>query len=167
MKLNHKEDEYQKICGDYEVRINTLEDEKNHTEEKVNELIDIVKQQSKELGEFHVRSQVSEKEKKNILRNFEILEKDYQNCSITNEELKSQFSVISDFLKKINETESNMNKIHNELIFERENNNRLKEELASLISDIDKLKAKYSGENSPEYLRQVLESKDDEINNIK
>ena len=102
-----------------------------------------------------------------MCRNIERLQNDYNNCYSSNEELKSQFSVISDFRRKINETESNYNKIHLELQFECEKNRKLTEENENLMKEIERLNSIYSGENSPDYLRSSLKSKDNEIINLK
>ena len=107
------------------------------------------------------------KENKNLLRNLEILEKDNENRCKINEELKSQFNVVNKFRQQINEAESELNKLHNELQFEREKFSNLKEENQNLTSEIEQLKNKFSGENSPHYLRQVIESKNEDINNLK
>lgn len=128
VKLNSKESDYNKLCDDYEMRINNLEEEKVKTEEKVNELIDIVKQQSKELSDFYVQSQLSEKEKKVLQKNFNQVQNEYENCYNANKELKAQFSVINEFKRKINETEVHMNQLHDELLVEREKNNNLEVE---------------------------------------
>ena len=48
-KVNIKEDEYRKIKQDYDLELAELSEEKIKMEEKMAQLIDIVKQQSKEL----------------------------------------------------------------------------------------------------------------------
>ena len=167
LKLKQREEEYKKICADYEERVCNVEEEKNRTNEKINELIDIVKQQSKELSDFYVQCQLYEKEKKNLLRNLESLQKDYENCCSSNNELKSQFSVFSDFRKKINEAEISMKKINSDLQVEHEKNMKLIEEKDNLINEIERFKSRLSGENSPDYLKQIILSKDNEIMNLK
>lgn len=167
LKLNNKEEEFVRVCDESDNKIRFLEEDKTKTEEKVNELIDIVKQQSKELSELYVQCQVFEKEKKTMIKNFSSLEKEYENCCRANDELKSQFSIISEFKKKINETEEKMNLLHRELQSEREKNNDLTNEIDQMSVEFDRFKARFSGENSPDFLRQTIESKENEIFNLK
>jgi len=167
VKLNNKEEEFVRVCEDSENKIRFLEEDKAKTEEKVNELIDIVKQQSKELSELYVQCQMFEKEKKTMIKNFSTLEKEYENCCRANDELKSQFSIISEFKKKINETEEKMNLLHRELQSERDKNNDLTNEIDQMSLEFDRFKARFSGENSPDFLRQTIESKENEIFNLK
>jgi len=167
LKLNNKEEEFVRVCEESDNKIRFLEEDKAKTEEKVNELIDIVKQQSKELSELYVKCQVFEKEKKTMIKNFSSLEKEYEGCCRANNELKSQFSIISEFKKKINETEEKMNLLHRELQSEREKNNDLTNEIDQMSVEYDRFKARFSGENSPEFLRQTIESKENEIFNLK
>jgi len=167
VKLNNKEEEFVRVCEDSENKIRFLEEDKAKTEEKVNELIDIVKQQSKELSELYVQCQMFEKEKKTMIKNFSTLEKEYENCCRANDELKSQFSIISEFKKKINETEEKMNLLQRELLSERDKNNDLTNEIDQMSLEFDRFKARFSGENSPDFLRQTIESKENEIFNLK
>lgn len=125
MKLNIKEEDYKKLHNEYENKLGVLEDDKYKTEEKVNELIDIVKQQSKELSDFSVQLQIVEKEKKLLQKNIEKMKGEYEDLCNANIELKQQLSVINELKRKITETDQVTTNLQREVEAERITNSNL------------------------------------------
>lgn len=167
VKLNSKEEEFLRTCNDYDGKIKSLEEDKVKTEEKVAEMIDIIKQQSKELSDFYVQFQLFDKEKKTLQKTNANIAKELEECIKANDELKSQFSVISDFRQKIIECDQNMDALHKQLYCEKEKLREEQEKNENLLVELERLKSRLSGENSPDYLRQVIDGKDNEISNLK
>jgi hypothetical protein len=119
MKMSLREEEYKKIQIEYENKFSLMEEDKYKTEEKVNELIDIVKQQSKELSDFSVQIQINEKEKKLLQKNIEKMKGDQEELHKTNFDLKQQLNIISELKKRINETDQVTLNLEKELEAER------------------------------------------------
>ncbi len=119
MKMSLREEEYKKIQMEYENKFSLMEEDKYKTEEKVNELIDIVKQQSKELSDFSVQIQINEKEKKLLQKNIEKMKGDQEELYKANFDLKQQLNIISELKKRINETDQVTLNLEKELEAER------------------------------------------------
>jgi chromosome segregation ATPase len=125
MKLSMREEDYKKLHNEYENKLGSLEDDKYRTEEKVSELIDIVKQQSKELSDFSVQIQIVEKEKKLLQKNIEKMKSDYEELCKANIDLKQHLNVINDLKRKINETDQVTTNLQREVEAERMTNSNL------------------------------------------
>lgn len=91
----------------------------------MNELIDIVKQQSRELSDFSVQTQIFDKEKKMLQKNIEKIKLDYEDSCKSNIELKQQLNMINELKKQINDTDQVTSNLQRELENERITNTNL------------------------------------------
>ena len=119
MKMSMREEEYKKLQMEFETKYSLMEEDKYKTEEKVNELIDIVKQQSKELSDFSVQIQINEKEKKLLQKNIEKMKGELEEMYKANFDLKQQLNMINELKKRINETDQVTLNLQKELEAER------------------------------------------------
>ena len=166
LKLNLKEEEYKKFKEDNERRVSDTEREKAHLEEKLSQLIDIVKQYSKELSEYHLHIHTLENEKLAVQKANNRLADEIDELRRQNNEFKYDLSNLKDLKSKLIETESLINglesRVENEII-KNENLSRTNLELNEVYSQF---KEKHSGQNSLENLKGIIHKLTSEIESL-
>ena len=166
-KLNIKEDEFRNLQQDYSLELGELTDEKQKLEEKMSQLIDIVKQQSKELTDNNTEFQIVDKERKQFKKTNHKYKLELEELSSTLAEMKNEINILSDTRVMLVEKERiNVDlesRLENE-VFRSQNYQKVNNELSEKLTHY---KIKYSGENSLENLTSLIQVQKDEIENLK
>ena len=166
-KLNIKEDEFRNLQQDYNLELGELTDEKQKLEEKMSQLIDIVKQQSKELTDNNTEFQIVDKERKQFKKTNHKYKLELEELSSTLAEMKNEINILSDTRVMLVEKERiNVDlesRLENE-VFRSQNYQKVNNELSEKLTHY---KIKYSGENSLENLTSLIQVQKDEIENLK
>jgi len=167
IKFSQKEEELRKFRDEYEYKYSECSKEKANIEEKLNQLITIVKQYSTELAELNNQVQFLENERRSLIKGNNKFKDEIEECYVKNKELSEQLGELKIVKKKLFEAENYLNDL--EISFEKE---KAKNESLSIFNQelnekLNKIIERYSGENSLENLRSVIEGKENEIFNLK
>jgi chromosome segregation ATPase len=165
LKLGLKEEEYRKIKDDQEIKISDLIREKSLLEEKLNQLIDIVKQYSKELSEYSVQVQALETEKRSLQKVNSRMNEEIEDSSKLNMELQNDLNNLKKLHTNLVEAENVINNLQNIYDNEKMKNENLIRTNEDLNKKLQYLKEKHSGENSLENLRMTISNLEKELSN--
>lgn len=159
-------DELTKLRSNLENKTNEAENIIKTYEEKILELVDLIKSQNNELNDFASRSNFMEKENKNLKEKFKVYEDEIdtlnQNLEGMNNNLHNQNLIIENMKKN----EQYLLNLELQLNQERELNKQLTEEVNEISESFKNLKVKYSGENSLESLHSQIKNREEEIMNL-
>ena len=137
------------------------------TENKMKELNELLKARDVELNnKCATIEEMKEKEVK-LCQKLEQYKVHFENLNKCIQELKDENKVIEELSRKIRELNAKLDKISNDLEQERKNNEQLKLIKNELENEIEEMKTQYSGNNSPEYLRQQITQHKEYIEEMK
>ncbi len=167
IKFNQKDEELKKFRDEYELKYSECFKEKNHIEEKMSQLITIVKQYSNELADLNNQVQYLENERRNLLKGNKNFKDEIEECYIKNKELSEQLVELKIVKNKLLEAENYLNDLENSFDKEKAKNENLNRINQELNEKLNKIIDRYSGENSIENLKGIIDSKENEIYNLK
>ena len=162
LRLNMKEEEWKKIREALDLKVKESNKEKILLEEKLSQLIEIVKQYSKELSEYNVQIQSLETEKRSITKLNNRLHNELEESNKKIKELENALENMKEVKEKLFEAESAIKNFKNVIQSERNKNDHLSRNNSDLSDKIQQIKEKYSGENSLENLKNTIQASQNE-----
>lgn len=166
-KFSQKEDELKKFKGENEQRNSECLKEKEHLEEKLSQLITIVKQYSIEVADLNNQVQFLENERRTLTKANTKFKDEIEECYLKNKELSEQLVELKIVKNKLLEAENYLSDLENLFEKEKNKNENLNKINIEINDKLDHILDKYSGENSLDNLKSLIESKDNEIVNLK
>lgn len=174
LRLNAQEDENKKNKIDYENKINLLQKDKKAIEAKTAQLVEIIKQYSKELSDYSIHIESIEAEKKSLNSlNRKLNEKNDENMKII-QKYKIEIEKINNLFKENQDLRQNLSAIQNDFEEERINNEKFQKEikkdemkimeLTSKCAEYSSLQKSYN-ELSNDYITLKSDYNQLEINN--
>jgi len=167
IQYNQKDEEFKKSREEFGLKFSENTKEKTHIEEKLAQLITIVKQYSNELADLNNHILYLENENKSLVKGNNKFKQEIEECYRKNKELLDDLAELKIVKKKLLEAENYLNDLEESLTNEKARNESLSKQNSDLNEKLNKVLEKYSGENSLENLRGVIESKQNEIFNLK
>jgi len=163
LKLDKKDEEIKRLNEDLEQN----EKGKKKVEEKMKELIGIIKQQAKELTDLEQQSQLLDKDRKSLIQSESqhLLEVEKWKGKFI--DLKDKVKETNELRLKMQENESVIKEMNSIIEVERTKNNKLLALNKEINNEFNALIQKYSGENSLENLQQEISVLKKENNNLK
>jgi len=167
MKFTQKDEDFKKYKEENEAKNVESAKEKMHIEEKMSQLITIVKQYSNELADLNNQVGFLENERRSLSKSNGKFKDEIEECYMKNKELSEQLVELRVVKNKLLEAENYLNDLEN--LFEREKarNESLSRGNQELNEKLSKIAERYSGENSLEHLRSVIDGNENEIYNLK
>lgn len=142
LRLNAQEDENKKNKIDYENKINLLQKEKKAIEAKTAQLVEIIKQYSKELSDYSIHIESIEAEKKSLNSLNKMLnEKNDENMK-TIQKYKIEIEKINNLFKENQDLRQNLTTIQTDYEEERCTNEKLQKEIKNNEMQIMELTSK-------------------------
>jgi len=167
MKFNHKDEELRKFKEENEFKTSESTKEKAHLEEKMSQLITIVKQYSNELADLNSQVGYLENERRSLIKANGKFKDEIEECYLKNKELSEQLVELRIVKNKLLEAENYLNDLENLFEKEKARNESLSRANNELNEKLSKIAERYSGENSLENLHAVIDGKENEIYNLK
>jgi chromosome segregation ATPase len=171
VKCNHlkntlMEDEIKLISNEKESILRSEKETKTELDEKIEDLIELLKQQNFELNNQNQKLVRMEKENQNLKFINTSYKKEIDNLLINVKELKTDLDKLKLIENKCIQSENLISDLQNFLNSERSKNTELVNNLNTLNEKFQHFKQKHSGENSPEYLNQIIISNNEEISDL-
>jgi chromosome segregation ATPase len=166
LKLNLKEEEYKKYKDDQDIKFSEISKEKNLLEEKLSQLIDIVKQYSKELSEYNVQIQALETERRSMQKINTKLNEELEENLQKIISLENQINIMKEMKIQLQDAENVIHRLESLIDNEKLKNENLSKNYQEINSKYFILKEKYSGENSLENLKNQITTKINENENL-
>lgn len=167
IKFNQKDEELRKYKDENEYNFTEMSKEKAHLEEKMSQLITIVKQYSNELADLNSQVGYLENERRSLAKANSKFKDEIEECYLKNKELSEQLVELRIVKNKLLEAENYLNDLENSFEKEKARNENLNRTNKDLNDKLNKIAERYSGENSLENLRNVINEKENEIYNLK
>jgi uncharacterized coiled-coil protein SlyX len=165
-RMESREDEFNKVANTKETTVQELTREKLCLEDKLNQVLDIIKQYSKELNElnnkiYHYEAEYKAAQLLNERQNEEI-----EQLINENNNLQKDLMKYKDLHNKVNEAEKLIDELENLLNNEKVKNDKLSKNNQELIDKYQLIKEKLNGENNPENLKNIINERLNEINRL-
>ena len=166
IKFSTKEEELKRYKDELENKYHDSLNEKKNLEDKLSQLIVIVKQYSNETAELNGQLQSLDNERKNLLKLNNNLKEDLEECYNKNKELSEQLSELKIVKNKLIEADNYLNDLEDIVNKERQKNENLNRINLDLAEKLDDIMDRHSGENSLENLRKIIDNRENEIFNL-
>jgi chromosome segregation ATPase len=124
-KVNHKEGDYRMFHQEYEEKLSKYEKDKLQYDEKIHDLLDIIKTQKLEIGEFKIKQKLTDSERKTLNKNIVNLQGSLIEERKINEEFREQLEILNELNRKFDETSKVVQNLQNELEIEKNKNSEL------------------------------------------
>jgi chromosome segregation ATPase len=165
-RMEIKEEEFRKACEEKDLQINKYVHEKTSVEDKLTQVIDIIKQYSKELDElngkvYHYESEYKAAKQINERQNEEI-----EQLIRDNNDLQENIVKYKDISYKVQDAERLIDNLESALKNERVKFDSLSRNNQDLLEKYQLLRDKIAGENNPDNLKLTVDSKVSEINKL-
>lgn len=156
LKSNVKEEEQRKSREDFDIKLEDITREKINIEEKLAQLIDIVKQYSRELSDYNMQVQTLETEKRSLQKLNNHLNEEIGELSRNNQDLYDVVSDLNQIKIQLSDSERIVTNLQGLLDNERNNSSKLTRDLVELREKYQDFRDKHTGENSIENLRSII-----------
>ena len=161
--LEINKNEIDKFENKYEDKELEKENLNKSFENKVRELVELIKSQNDELNNFSIKLNNEEKEKRDLKNTINELEKELDLLNVNLYEMNNNLQNQNNLIENYKKSEKALFNTENELFYKKEKIAKLTEELNNITDAYNSLSNQYSGENSLENLYNLLASKDQQI----
>lgn len=164
--LEINQNDIEKFKKKYEDKEKENKNLKANFDDKVHELVDLIKSQNIELNNFSQKLINEEKENQDLKDSIKELEKELDLLNANLYEMNNNLQNQNNLIENYKNSEKAFYKTENELTYEKEIVEKLTQEHKYISEAYQALRTQYSGENSLENLYNVISSKDQQIFNL-
>jgi chromosome segregation ATPase len=166
LKMELREEEFKSYKEECELKLKEASNEKRVLEDKINQMIDIVKQYSREIGEYNQKAKQQESDYRALQQVNERQCDEIDELMRSNRDLQDALYSFKEVKSKVIEAESIIENLESIINTEKLKNENLSRNNQELVDKYQLIKDKISGDNNPENLKNIIESKSHEIDNL-
>jgi DNA repair exonuclease SbcCD ATPase subunit len=166
LKMELRDEEFKRYKEESELKLKEALGEKKMFEDKLNQMIEIVKQYSRELGEYNQKIKQGEADYNALQQLNDRQTEEIEQLIRSNKDLQEAMYAFKEVKSKIHEAETIIQGLENVINTERLRNENLSRSNQELLERYQLIKEKVSGDNNPETLRSVIQARENELNNI-
>lgn len=123
--ISNKEGDFKLFQEEYEEKLEKNEKEKLRYDDKIKDLLEIIKTQKMEVEDYKYKLKNMENERKTLMKNLTNLQNCLNEEKKLNKEINEQLSIVNDLNKKFDETSNFIQNLQNELELEKSRNDEL------------------------------------------
>jgi hypothetical protein len=123
--ISNKEGDFKLFQEEFEERLDKKEREKIKYDEKIKDLLEIIKTQKMEMEDHKYKLKNLENERKTLIKNVTNMQNCLNEEKKLNEEINEQLMIVNDLNKKFDETSGILQNLQNELELEKNKNEEL------------------------------------------
>jgi len=165
--LEIKQNELENFKNKYDDKELEKENLKKNFDSRVHEFVDLIKSQNIELDNFSLKLNNEVKQNQDLKNTIKELEKELDLLNKNLYEMNNNLQNQNNLIENYKHSEKALYKTENELTYEKQTVEKLTEELNKISEAYDSLRNQYSGENTLGNLYNVIDSKDQQITNLK
>jgi hypothetical protein len=166
LKMELRDEEHKRYKEEAELKSKEAANEKRLLEDKLNQMVDIVKQYSRELGDNNQKIGRHENDYRALQQVSERQTEEIEELMRSNRDLQEALYSFKEVKSKVLEAEQIIENLEGIINTEKIKNETLGRNNQELMERYQLMKEKLSGDNNPDNLRVIIDSRNSDIGNL-